>query len=86
MVEQSGFVLNYDKESCVANHAAQSVVGLRVNRKKPQVDRRKKRDWRKRKYRFDNFGSELFPEERIYEKEMNTINGQQSYINYVKNS
>lgn len=86
MVKQSGFFLNDAKECCVANHEAQSVVGLRVNRKKPQVDRGTKREWRKRKYRLEKFGPELFPDEKIYEKEMNTISGQQSYINYVNTS
>lgn len=86
LVKASGFILNENKECCAANHEAQSVVGLRVNRKKPQVDRETKREWRKRKYRFEKFGSELFPEGKTYEKEMSTIKGQQSYINYVNRS
>jgi hypothetical protein len=83
LVRKSGFNLNEEKERFIPHHKAQSVVGLRVNRKLPRVDREKRRDWRRRKFRFDKFGSELFPEDEIYEKEMQTIQGQQSYINYI---
>lgn len=83
IVIKSGFILNNDKERCVPNHEVQSVVGLRVNRKLPKIDREKKRDWRRRKYSFDKFGSELFIEDKAYEREKNIIQGQQSYINYV---
>ena len=65
IIRQSGFPLNTDKESLTNNADGHSVVGLNVNRKKPNVARNTKREWRKEKYKFDllDVRPENIPEE-----------------------
>lgn len=85
IIRQSGFPLNTDKES-LTNHAdGHSVVGLNVNRKKPNVARNTKREWRKEKYKFDQFEAHDLPEAEKIRREQK-IKGRESYVKYIEAS
>ena len=82
IIKQSGFSLNSDKELSMPHHKAQSVVGLRVNRKVPLVPRNIKRKWRQEKYYFEKYEiNKLEEAEKIKKKQR--LNGQEAYLNYI---
>jgi hypothetical protein len=82
IIKRSGFLLNSDKELCTPHHKAQSVVGLRVNRKTPLVPRNIKRKWRQERYYFEKYEkNELVEGEKIKKKQR--LDGQEAYVNYI---
>ncbi|ACN15018.1 RNA-directed DNA polymerase (retron-type reverse transcriptase) [Desulforapulum autotrophicum HRM2] len=84
IIKESGFPLNPDKETLIPHHHPQSVVGLRVNRKKPCVPRKTRREWRKEKHVLNKFEVHgLSPHE--IEKRKQRINGQNAYLSHINN-
>jgi hypothetical protein len=58
---------------------------LNVNRKKPNVARNTKREWRKEKYKFDQFEAHDLPEAEKVRREQK-IKGRESYVKYIEAS
>jgi len=82
VILQSGFQLNTDKESLIGNGATKQVTGLFVNRRKPNVPRRNRREVRKEAYLFGKYGKNQL-EESIYTKRDQQIKGKLAYIDYI---
>jgi RNA-directed DNA polymerase len=83
IVRDSGFRLNDDKEELRAKNQPQVVTGLSVKFKKPRVPRKKKREWRKDKYKFDKFGLNTLSDEDRSKKELQ-IEGRSNYLNCIE--
>ena len=83
IIMENGFNLNQEKESLRGKDQHQIVTKLTVNRKKPIVPREKKREWRAEKHNFEKHESETLSPE-MQEKRQRTIQGRQSYIDYIE--
>lgn len=83
IIKDTGFRLNNDKEELRAKHQPQVVTGLSVKFKKPRVPRKKKREWRKDKYKFDKFGLDTLIDEDRSKKELQ-IEGRSNYLNCIE--
>jgi RNA-directed DNA polymerase len=82
IIAEYGFKLNPAKESLTGRHKLQIVTGLSVNRERPYVPRKKRREVRAEKYIFNKFRAKELPEElRI--KEEQKIQGKESYLRAV---
>jgi RNA-directed DNA polymerase len=85
IVGQYPFSLNPDKESLSGRHRPQVVTGLTVNRKRPHVPRKKRREWRKEKHIFEKHESGSLSEtERLNRQQR--LRGKTAYLNYVNHA
>ena len=83
IVSDSGFRLNNSKEKLRGKHQPQVITGLVVKFKKPRVPRKKKREWRKDKYKFEKFGLATFSDEDRSKKELQ-LEGWSNYLNCIE--
>jgi RNA-directed DNA polymerase len=85
IISQSGFHLNPDKESMKTTGEAKQVTGLSVNRAKPNVPRKKRREVRKEAHIFEKYEKEQLGEFACNKKEQQ-IRGKLAYVNYVNSN
>jgi len=82
IIGQYSFTLNQDKESFCGRHRPQLVTGLTVNRKRPHVPRKTRREWRKEQHIFEKYEiSSLSETERLGRQQQ--LRGKAAYVDHV---
>jgi RNA-directed DNA polymerase len=82
IIDQSGFVLNPEKEILSDHSMPKIVTGLSVNRKRPNVPRNVRREVRRQAYLFQKHDAPKLTEYDAYIRDQQ-ISGKMSYINYI---
>jgi RNA-directed DNA polymerase len=82
IIDQSGFVLNPEKEIFSDSSMPKVVTGLSVGRKRPNVPRHIRREVRKQAYLFQKYEAQILTEDEGFSRAQQ-IRGKISYINYI---